>query len=313
MNKLSISVIVPTYKRVTYLSQCIDSILPQLSESDEVIVVYRDTDIDTENFLEHICKDNNKIVCSTVDVAGHLPPLVRGIKLASKDIVAVVDDDATVCTDWVRNIKDMYSDPTVGAIGGRVIQYYNGKQEAEENTSVVGKLTWYGKCIGNLNKLPNKDIIEVSLLPGGNMSYRLEIAKNLHIDETVNIGAAINYELDLCLQVRKLGYKVIYNKNVFIHHYNANRQINEKRNDLRAYVRHYSFTYTYILLKNSTPLKKVFFLFYFYLIGQRMSPGVLTYFYMLLKRDKLRYNALEATVYKTKGVCAYIKYKLLKN
>jgi len=46
-----------------------------------------------------------------------------GLKRATVDVVAYVDDDVVVSRDWSINLLEPYEDDKVGGVGGRVLPY----------------------------------------------------------------------------------------------------------------------------------------------------------------------------------------------
>ena len=53
----------------------------------------------------------------------------RGAR-ATGAIVAFVDDDAHVDTDWAKWLMGAYDDPTVGAVGGEVVPEFETQRPA---------------------------------------------------------------------------------------------------------------------------------------------------------------------------------------
>src|SRR5262249_21313077 len=152
------------------------------------------------------------------------------------------------CDGWVRQLKMRYSDPWIGGVGGRVQQIRDGVVQTPVLRKKIGVITWYGKVIGDLDGTITDETRAVSLLPGGNMSFRREALNKVRFDMKLNEGAAVNFEADLCLQIKKMGYAILFDRQIEIAHYNAPRQITERRDDVVVYSNQYSHNYVYLAL-----------------------------------------------------------------
>jgi len=49
------------------------------------------------------------------------------------------------------------------------------------------------------------DPVDVDFMLGGNMSFRREVARRIQFDMTLNRNVAQGYEVDIGLQVRRMG------------------------------------------------------------------------------------------------------------
>ena len=54
---MDVSVIIPTYRRTTDLNRCLDALKTQIKPASQVLVIVRDTDQETWDFLASYPKD----------------------------------------------------------------------------------------------------------------------------------------------------------------------------------------------------------------------------------------------------------------
>ena len=67
---------------------------------------------------------------------------------ARGDIICFTDDDAGPWSDWIERIEKHFRDPIIAGVGGRDIVIVDGKS-IKGKCKVVGKMSWFGRCIGN--------------------------------------------------------------------------------------------------------------------------------------------------------------------
>ena len=138
------------------------------------------------------------------------------------------------------------------------------------------------------------------------MSFRREALDKVRFDMKLNEGAAVNFETDLCLQIKKMGYAILFDRKIQIAHYNAPRQIAERRDDKTLYSNQYSHNYVYLALKHFNYLQKCAFLIYFCSIGQKVAPGIGLYLWYALKRDPRKRLYWSSNAGKARGVISYV-------
>lgn len=275
---MKISVIIPTYKRVSELRRCLDALAAQTRPSDEIIIVVRNTDTDTLNFIVKNGKSYRQSHLVTVEKGGQVNALNAGLNTARGDILVFTDDDAVPNTEWLKRIEEHYAkDGKAGAVGGRDYVYVNGNL-IKGNARKVGLITWYGRVIGN-HHLGTGRSRYVDHLKGANMSFRRAAIEGLMFDTRLRgEGAQYLNDMEMCLSVKKRRWKIIYDPAITIDHYYAERFEEDKRGDynLNA-IRAGAHNETLVFL-GYLPLPKGITVFLFLiLIGSKFTPGVVQY------------------------------------
>ncbi|RKD98061.1 glucosyl-dolichyl phosphate glucuronosyltransferase [Halopiger aswanensis] len=119
---MEVSVVVCTYsmERLDAFYEAVDSILEQTYEPIEIVLVIdgnervfervRDRYGDHENVVLH-CNDENQGISYS---------RTKGGEIASGDVVAFIDDDATAHPTWIEELVDVYDETDALAVGGRM-------------------------------------------------------------------------------------------------------------------------------------------------------------------------------------------------
>jgi glycosyltransferase involved in cell wall biosynthesis len=271
---MTITVIVPTYRRPEDLKRCLEALKKQTLFPREVLVVVRDTDTETWSFLEVFNPDHLPVRIVKIAVPGQVAALNAGLDAAQGDIIAITDDDAAPHPEWLARIETHFlSDDRIGGIGGRD-WVYQGTSLLDGACEVVGRVQWFGRVVGN-HHLGIGKLREVELLKGANMSYRRTAIANLHFDERLRgTGAQVHNDLAFSLAVKRSGWKLIYDPAIAVDHYPAQRFDEDQRGKFDRIVQiNRVHNETLPLLEYLPPVRRAAFLLWGILIGTRTQRG----------------------------------------
>ena len=273
---MKITVLVPTYRRPADLARCLEALSRQERGADEVIVVARADDQESWHVLAP-WRLKLPLVAIEVYAPGQVHALNAGIQRATAaDIISITDDDAAPHPDWLSRIEAHFiRDPTIGGVGGRDWVHQGGGIE-DDSRAVVGKVEWYGRVIGN-HHLGVGEARYVDVLKGANMSYRTAAIAGLKFDESLRgTGAQVHNDLSFSLEVRRKGWKLLYDPLVAIDHYPAERFDEDKRATVHIpALTNATHNETVALLRYLTPIQRPIFMGWALLIGTRVAPGIL--------------------------------------
>jgi glycosyltransferase involved in cell wall biosynthesis len=288
---MTISVIVPTYNRVEALLNCIKGIKRQTRYPDEIIVVVRNTDECTLKRLSTTSIKNLKIIL--IEQTGVIAALNFGIEQSAGSIVVLTDDDTVPHVDWLEKIENYYRiESNVGGVGGRDIVHSRGKPIPAIKQN-VGIIKPYGRIIGNHHIGVGK-AREVDILKGANMSFRRDAIKGLKFDERLKgTGAQVYNEMEISLSVKKKGWKLIYDPQLCVDHFPAERFDEDRRNSFNetAFF-NMAHNETYSILKHFKLVNRYLYLIWAITVGSKSSPGVVQFFRILPRQKNIAFKKI---------------------
>jgi glycosyltransferase involved in cell wall biosynthesis len=271
---MTVTVIVPTYRRPKDLARCLEALQQQTRPVDQVIVVVRDTDTETWKYIDAFNPNLFPLHTVKVSVPGVVAAMNAGLDSATGDIIAFTDDDAAPHTDWLARIETHFlADEGVGGVGGRDWVYHGTRLE-DGQSELVGQLSWFGRMIGN-HHIGTGEAREVDILKGVNMSFRRSAIKALHFDKRMRgTGAQVHFEVAFCLTLKRAGWKLIYDPKIAVNHYPAQRFDEDQRNSFNGLaVTNAVHNETLALLEHLPPTQKLAFLFWSTFVGTRDALG----------------------------------------
>ena len=273
---MNITVLVPTHRRPVDLDRCLDALKEQHRPPDQVIVVCRADDLETCDLLQHYPAMGMPIDLVQSHEPGVVAALNAGLRRARGDVLAILDDDTAPWPNWLQLIEQHFrSAPRLGGLGGRDIIRARGVS-IDGDTSLVGRVSWYGRWIGQAHRGigPAR---EVELLKGCNMSYRREAIAELWFDGRLRgNGAQWFSDSAFSLAVKRAGWRVVYDPAVRVDHYLSPRTAGDGRlttTPTEAY--DVAYNETLVLLEYLSPLHWPFFLVFGFAVGTRRAPGFL--------------------------------------
>jgi GT2 family glycosyltransferase len=291
---MNLSILIPTYCRTKDLEACLDALKKQLRAPDQIVVTVRDTDTETQNFLEAYDKGSLPLESVLVSQEGVVAAMNKGLAQVTGDAVALIDDDTTPWEDWLQRIEAHFeADPKLGGIGGRDWHPHERWEDP-----VVGKIQWFGRTIGN-HHVGVGPAREVDLLKGANCAYRTAPLKEIGFDTRLRgRGAQVHWELSLAFAMKKRGWKLVYDPSISLDHHVGVRLDEDQlhRNGYNAgALENAVYNETIILLENFEPVQRATYLVWGALVGTKGEPGLLQLGRLILRRDRTAFSRLAAT------------------
>ena len=120
----SVSVVICTRNRRKALERCVDSIVNQSCQPQEIIIVDDASGKKTKEVINKTvnnCEIPTKLIVNEKRMG---PPASRnrGIKAAKCDIVAFLDDDCSADKNWLEELSKYYKYESIVGVGGPVIE-----------------------------------------------------------------------------------------------------------------------------------------------------------------------------------------------
>ena len=280
---MTVSVIVPTYKRPLDLERCLEALTCQCRPADQVVVVARADDAVSWEVVSAFAQ---RLPLTTVRVVapGQVHALNAALDAVHGDIAAITDDDAAPWPEWTQRIAAHFaSDPQAGGVGGRDYMRFGGVL-VDGAEATVGRIPFIGKHIGN-HHLGFGAARRVDILKGANMSYRMAAVGSRRFDTRLRgTGAQIHNDLAFSHAIRRAGWNLIYDPAVAVDHYPAERFDEDGRNTFNPVAaRNTAYNETLVRLEAMRPLQAILHTVWAYGIGTRLSPGLAQWFRFALR------------------------------
>lgn len=190
-----ISIIIPVYNTEKYLAKCLDSIIPQLTNDDEIILI---DDCSKDNSLA-ICKEyetkNNNIKVISQKCGGPSKTRNVGIENAEGKYLVFIDSDDYLEKNYISKMLENVEKYDLKVCGYSFV--------TEETYNVTSKL-FDDKGSREISKSEIIFLYEKELLSlVWNKIYHANIIKenNIRFDESVTKGEDLLFNLDYILHI----------------------------------------------------------------------------------------------------------------
>jgi hypothetical protein len=218
-----------------------------------------------------------------VSQPGQIAAMNAGLAVATGEVITFPDDDCVPRADWLRRIMGHYDDPRVGGAGGRDVVNHAPPQPPPPTVRTIGKLTWYGRVIGNHHCETVGGPRAVDHLKGVNMSFRRALLPPF--DPHIR-GPHFN-DTDVALGVSRRGWTLIYDPDAKVDHHPAQRPDSPGGRDLQdpRLIALDAHDWAYLVLKHQPWCLRGVSAAYILLVGSRLRPGLLSGLGQMLVRS----------------------------
>ncbi|MFH1126419.1 MAG: glycosyltransferase [Candidatus Altiarchaeota archaeon] len=193
------SVIVPVYNEENSIKECVESLLnlEYPSEELELVIVDNNSDDGTPEILKN---------CSVKYVfegkKGSYTARNTGIRNSHGWFLVFTDSDCVVDREWLKNLIDVFRDPSIGVVSGRVAAY---KPE-----TLVERYS-------ALKALPQEEFSNRSIpfAATANAAFRKAVLEEVgFFDENFTSGG----DEEVCWRIREKGYRIVYQPKAVVYH-----------------------------------------------------------------------------------------------
>ena len=176
------SIIIITKDRPALFPKAVDSVLSSLKHSTDVEIIILD---ETDSPLQHQWPEGVRYVSIPVKNRGFGYARSLSLSLAKGGLIAFVDDDVVVASNWVDEIFKPFEDPEVAAVGGAVLPVIGG-------INTIGRvISLLGFPAGGLERylMAKGANHPTGLISSCNCAFRLEAARQVGgFDELLRWG-----------------------------------------------------------------------------------------------------------------------------
>ncbi len=204
---VEVSIVIPVYNQFEYTYHCIDSIIKNTAGVKYEIIVADDVSSDRTKVIGKYIKNIN--VIRNEKNLGFLLNCNHAAKAAKGEYILFLNNDTQVEENWLKPLTDlMKRDRQVGIAGSQLIGSDGLLQEAG---GVIWKdATGWNFGLGNPPELPEYNYVkEVDYVSGASLMIRKSLWEEIGGFDT-RYEPAYFEDSDLAFEVRKHGYKVVY-------------------------------------------------------------------------------------------------------
>jgi len=226
LEKPEICIVIPTRNNKLTLEKCINSIFEKTTwENYKILIVNNDSDdAETVHYLHSISK--NEIV----ELLDYNHPFNYSainnfaLKRVDAEYVCLLNDDVEIISpDWLKELAGPMQQKDVAVVGGR-LWYPNGT--LQHGGVVLG----VGGVGGHVHKfLPMGEVgyfgktnicCEYSAVTAACMLIKRSVFIQSGGFDEENLAVAFN-DVDLCIKIRELGYKIVYTPFAELYHHES--------------------------------------------------------------------------------------------
>ena len=202
-----VSIVIPVYNQIHYTYACLVSILEHTKDVTYEVIIADDVSTDgTQNLSRYA---EGLVICRNSTNQGFLRNCNNAAKSARGRYVMFLNNDTQVTEGWLSSLVNLIkSDETIGMVGSKLV-YPDGRlQEA-------GGIIWSDGSGWNYGRLDNPDkpeynyVKDVDYISGAAILLSNDLWKQIGGFDT-RFAPAYCEDSDLAFEVRKAGYRVVY-------------------------------------------------------------------------------------------------------
>lgn len=233
-----VSVVIPTIDQPDELHKCFECLVDQTYADFDILVVDSGSGVNQRVVDEF----SDRLSARMVPTEKNGLPRARNYAVSTlddTDIVAFCDPDARPDPGWIHALVAEYGDD-VGAVGGPVLDPGASLRSRE----TVGVIRSNGEIVSNFDA---DHRTTVQHLRGTNMSFDVEVLRELGGFDPAYRGTAHFEDTDATYKVHRTGYEVVYTPDAALEHHHP-----EGERDLGAYY-HFMLANWPVLFEKTEP------------------------------------------------------------
>ncbi len=205
-----ISVVIPLYQDGDTIEACVQAVLAQEPAPREIIVVDNGSSDRGPSHVARLAEAHSSVRLIHEPVPGPAAARNRGWREARSSFVAFVDADCLAESGWLQGIRDAFTTPQVGLVGGR-IRGCKPRSAVEKALAITS----------TQDPRPPYEVYRYAFvrggLPSGNLAAR--VATLLEIDG-FDVHFRIGEDHDLCARAARAGWTLRFAPDAGVVHCN---------------------------------------------------------------------------------------------
>ena len=126
-----LSVIVTVYNCEKYIEKCLNSIINQLINDFEIVVIDDGSTDNSYDLIEKLAKEDSRITVIRKKNGGILSARLEGVRFAGGDIIGFVDGDDYIDETMFCDLSNIMSDSTIDMISSGIIKEFDNGTKME--------------------------------------------------------------------------------------------------------------------------------------------------------------------------------------
>ena len=227
-----VSIVIPVYDQFTYTYNCLKSILENSGDVTYEIIIADDVSNDLTTRLAEIA-ENIQIVRNKENQR-FLRNCNHAAQYAKGEYILFLNNDTQVQENWLRPLVDLIErDDTIGMVGSKLIYPDGSLQEAGGIIWGDGHAWNYGNG-QNANKPEFNYVKEVDYISGAAIMIRTDLWKAIGGFDELFVPAYCE-DSDLAFEVRKHGYKLMYQPASVVVHFEGKSNGTDLNTGVKSY------------------------------------------------------------------------------
>jgi GT2 family glycosyltransferase len=216
---MTIAVVVPVFNGARTLARCLDALARLDPAPDEIVLVDNGSTDGTLDLLKAFAAQHGRARLVEEARRGVSAARNAGLRATRADVIAWTDADCAPAPDWLRELPRPLADPTVAAVGGRVLG-------APGATLVETFLGLYSFQTGAAPSVDERWTPSGGGYAAANLATRRATLMDVGAwDESTYVGE----DYDVCARLYAAGHRIAYAP--------AARVVHHHRDTVRAMVR----------------------------------------------------------------------------
>ncbi len=227
-----VSIVIPVYNQFGYTYNCLKSIHAHTQDVTYEVIIADDCSTDNTKQLE-VVFPGVKVLHNEENLR-FLLNCNNAAKYARGKYILFLNNDTQVQPDWLKPMVElMEQDAQVGMVGSKLVYADGSLQEA-------GGILWKDGSAWNYGHIQNPDapeysyVKEADYISGASIMIRTSLWKEIGGFDTA-FAPAYYEDTDLAFEVRKHGYKVIFQPKSVVVHFEGKSNGTDTSTGLKSY------------------------------------------------------------------------------
>lgn len=232
------SIIIPVFNKVSYTQSCLEQLNTTLPQDfhGEIIVVDDASSDETPNVLKRWTETDERVkVLSNPENLGFIASCNRGAESAQGEFLVFLNNDTLPLTGWLPPLLRVLRDnPEAGAVGGKLVYPDGTLQEAGGVIFSDGSGCNFGKFDKAASAPLYNFLREVDYCSGALLATRRDLFSEFGgFDE--RFKPAYYEDVDYCFTLREKGYRVYYQPESVIVHFEGISSGTDLKTGVKSY------------------------------------------------------------------------------